>query len=218
MNSKKSAAALLQRIFLLGFVLIGTASISYGQVGKLLKSEINENEPKFLLRLDGKNSFIANTQVKIQGIQVGANFGKRLQLGVGYHTNRLGKSAPLAANSINEEVYLDYGSVFLEYLFFNKGRFTASYPLQMGIGDISSKITGESTGEHNFLMIYEAVMVVNYHPTKIFSIGTGLGYRVLLFGNRSFGLNFNSPIYSLKFNLNFEEILSKLNQTDLGGF
>lgn len=218
MNCKKSAAALLQRIFLLCSALFLFDQSIQAQVGELLKSEVHSNTPKMLLRLDGKNSFIANTKVKIQGIQVGASFGEKLQLGVGYHTNRLGKKAPLAAGSINEEVYLDYGSVFLEYLFFNKGRFTASYPLQMGIGDISSRIAGESTGEHNFLMIYEAVMVVNYHPTKIFSIGTGLGYRVLLFGNRSFGLNFNSPIYSLKFNLNFEEILSKLKQTDLGGF
>lgn len=165
------------------------------------------NKPKPLLRLDTRNSFVANAPVRIRGIQFGAKFGDKLQLGLGFHSNRWSKELPKSEYTGNT-VLLDYISLFMEYQFYEKGKFFASYPMQIGFGDIFTVDNEKNALNHKFLMSYEALLVVNYKPIDFASVGLGLGYRFLLAGNGSQGLNYNSPIYSVKFNLYFEEIIA----------
>lgn len=198
----KSAEPWLQRIFLWLALVFSTST--FGQVGQLLLSEIKNNTGKPILRLDTRNSFVGNAAVRIKGIQAGLSFGDYLELGLGYHSNRLAVKTPLEVGG-TERVILDYVALFLEYEFFRKGKFRAAYPMQIGFG--ATTVARKKSG--NYLAIpYEALLVVSYFPIKYCSVGLGLGYRVMIVGNNSYGLNFNSPIYSIKFNLIFQEILA----------
>ncbi len=182
--------------------------VAGAQVGDLLKQQINSNSGKPVLRLDTRNSFIGNASVRVKGIQVGMGYGANLQLGLGFHSTRFAKRIPTERLN-NSKVFLDYAAFFLEYEFFKFKKWRASYPMQLGFG----AITLEEKNSGNYLAVpYEALMVVSYFPKPYFSFGLGLGYRVLLAGNNSYGLNFNSPIYSVKFNLVFQEILAALKK------
>lgn len=207
---KEKSAVPVQRIFLCLFFLTGSLCCAHAQLGKFIQQEIRDEDPKFLIRLDTRNSFIANAPVRIRGLQVGATFGEVLQVGIGFHTNRWAREIPQSKFS-GDNVLLDYVALFMEYRFYERGKWFASYPMQIGFGDIFTVNNEKNAINHNLLIPYEALMVLNYKPVKYFSGGLGLGYRFLLAGNRTEGLNYNSPIYTLKFNLYFNEIISSVS-------
>jgi hypothetical protein len=52
----------------------------------------------------------------------------------------------------------------------------------------------------------EAGISVDYLFTRWIGFGVGLGYRVMLKGNKQVKENFNSPYYQIRLNILFSEI------------
>jgi hypothetical protein len=53
----------------------------------------------------------------------------------------------------------------------------------------------------------EAGIAVDYLFTDWIGFGVGLGYRVMLKGNKQVKENFNSPYYQIRLNILFTEII-----------
>ncbi|MES2629390.1 MAG: hypothetical protein V4616_10530 [Bacteroidota bacterium] len=178
-----------------------------------LSKAIAGNKPSVLLRLESRNSFISNSGVQTTGIKVGANYGPNLNLGVGYHFMTR-KSAERILRNMDKpdfsQLHLDYVSAFIEYRFFNKGRYSAAIPLQVGVGSAFFQQQPQDIAQVKAVVLYEAMLNGEMKLLKYFGVGAGLGYRICLLNNRAFGLQMNSPLYNVRFNVYFQEIYQRL--------
>ena len=179
------------------------------------------HKPKPDVRLDTRNSFITNSAAKIRGIKLGLDFNKTVKLGIGYNwlaSELEDERAYLAADgeryTAPHRLRFTYVSPYIEYTFFREGRWEASIPVHLGLGSARYAFTDhlgqDRTTAANTILLYEPYMTCQYKPSRYFGIGVGTGYRLLFAGNRRMPENFNSPIYVVKFNLLFGEIVKDL--------
>ena len=178
------------------------------QLGQWLGDNLEHNKPSPFARIDTRNSFIAQSGVVIRGLQAGLQYGPTLRLGVGYHFLS-GKSARRLLPG-DEELHVRYVAPFVEYDFFESGRYRASIPILLGLGEIQKRTANGRFSRT--IVLYEAMMIGQYKVTPYFDAGIGMGYRLMLLNNRSFGLNLNSPIYSLKMNIYLAEVWKEWKQ------
>lgn len=189
------------------FVLF--SSLSKAQVFEAFGKTIKNNKPSFFVKLDTRNAFVSNSKVAVTGVLGGLAYGdkKQLKLTAGYSwmPNKFGERFFDA----NSKLSLRYATVGVEYEFYNKGRVSASIPIQFGLGSIQKRTYAAAelfSLERKSLLSYEAMMIGNYRILKYFGAGLGIGYRIFLLHNQAFGQQFNSPIYTVKLNVYFQEL------------
>ena len=180
-----------------------------------------QHKPKPDIRFDTRNSFITTRVAKMRGIKLGLDFNKTVKVGIGYNWLASDLTEDRSYLTANGERYtaphrlsFGYVSPYIEYTFFREGRWEAGIPVHIGLGSARYKYTDvygqDRSTEANTILLYEPYMTCQYKPIRYFAIGVGTGYRLLFAGNRNMPENFNSPIYVLKFNLLFGEIVKDL--------
>lgn len=187
--------------------------MSQPDLGGELSRTIANNKPAILFRLESRNSFIANSGVHITGIKLGANYGPNLNMGLGFHYLNHKSAERIKRNldqPLESKLGLEYVSFFMEYRFYNKGRYSASLPLQVGFGSASYRNSLIDLGQVSPVILYEAMLNGEMKFFKYFGAGAGLGYRICLLNNNAFGLRMNSPIYNVRFNVYFQELYRDL--------
>ncbi len=178
-----------------------------------LAKTINTNKPAVLFRIESRNSFIANSGVHITGIKLGASYGPNLNMGLGYHFLNNRSSERIVRNlghTDETDLGLEYVSAFIEYRFYNKGRYSVAIPLQLGFGSASYQLSAKEIAQLTPVILYEAMLNGEMKFFKYFGGGVGLGYRVCLLNNNAYGLRMNSPIYNVRFNVYFQELYRDL--------
>lgn len=160
------------------------------------------------MRFDTKNSFIANSRVKIYGINIGYNHNNTVKYGIGFHATDSKFKRTFYEKENNELVEIPthlnfvYISLFGEYVFYQTKRWEGSLPIQLGFGGTSfSGVYNDSSYVYHekFTIHYEATLNGHYRFLKYFSIGGGLGYRIMIIDNKQLGLQLTNPIYTIKF-------------------
>lgn len=169
-----------------------------------------DHEPKILVKLDTRNSFVGTRAVRVRGVKLGANYNDVSKVGIGYHwiQPKFDKNIALDTENGTEVVVaklrLEYLAPFYEYTFYKRKKLEVSIPVQMGIGRSYYRYK-RNDRKHNLfnkpVILYEPAMAVLYKPIPWAGIGFGVGYRLMLLGNKEIDENFTSPIYVLKFNL-----------------
>lgn len=76
----------------------------------------------------------------------------------------------------------------------------------MGLGFSSYESNTKQQFNKQFILLYEPSMTVTYRFFRYFGVSAGLGYRLLLLGNKKIHETINSPTYSLGLNLFFGTI------------
>lgn len=182
---------------------------SYAQ----LKDSIAQHflaKPKFSARLDTRNSFIATKNARIFGVKIGWEYNDAVKLGIGY--NRLDSKISKPKFVINTETQgfdtlesvlkFEYLSPFFEYVFFKTKRWEHSIPVQIGIGNSRYEYYDKKGVLHyeNYrpVILYEPAMTTQYKIFPWIGLGAGVGYRLLILGNRQINENLNSPVYLLR--------------------
>lgn len=206
------------RIIVLAVLLCG------GQVrGQLLDTirELFKHNYSIDARLESRNSFIKHQLISVSGVRLGLTFQRKFRIGGGvswldtdvrndlYSLNSFGKMDTL--RRYLKFVYMCY---YVDFVFYKTKRWQLSVPIQAGTGFSWSQQHREysfkSKAPRYFLFLYEPGITVQFKVFKWFGLGTDVGYRFTLNGNRETARQLNSPTYSFKLLLWFDQLFYDL--------
>lgn len=175
------------------------------KLGANLQKTIESNAPSLLARLESRNGFLVNLPIQTRMIKVGANFGPKLGLGLGL--NFLNKSSVERLSS--KSVRLVYASVFVEYKFFEKGRYSAGIPIQFGFGSLEFV---DAQPVQTTVFIYEAMLNGDVKLFRYLGVGLGLGYRLGLQNQFADQIPLTTPAYAWRINVFLAEVYKDLTK------
>ena len=152
------------KIFLIFFIVI---SPIFGKAQFLdsLKSFVS-HKPRVAFRFDSKTTFISTSGVSIWGLNLGLDFNNKLKSGLGFYflRSRLHKQQRISREffpdtSVDSRLFVYYGGIFAEYVFFQNEKWEMCFPLQVGFGsswyryDVSGRLYDR---DKHFIALYEA--------------------------------------------------------------
>jgi len=203
------------RIIYLLLLTFGFTFQSYSQeFEKELRTAIQEN-PKFELRFDSRNSFINQSGVRVYGIKAGVQFDNKLSFGLGYNQLRSSIKNIISYKGVlyNTEIKFYHLSPYLEYVFYKDEHWELSIPVQFGFGssfyENKEDFGPEKIGQQ-FIISYEPAITFQYRFLRYFGAGMGIGYRLMLKPNSEVDEKFTSPVYIFKTKIYFQDILRDL--------
>lgn len=176
-------------------------------------AQVNEmsKPPRLFLKLDTRNSFITNTRADIWGVKAGVRLAGKMKAGIGYsrlHT-KFQKNIFIGADTFPARLQFSYSVLYFEYVFYAANRWEFSVPLQLGAGNAFYRYSyngKQLERDKHVIMLYEPSVSWQYKITRWFGIGGDIGYRLMLIKNKMIPENFNSPVYSFKAILYYEEL------------
>lgn len=204
-----SVQTFFMRKLLLFVVLVFSFSTAKAQLFDSIKNSF-AYKPKFLLKMDARNSFVTASYVKVKGVKVGLSFHKVLRIGVGYSWMKTDYYPEQLNDSTN--LRFGYGNAFLEYTFFQTKHWRFEIPLQIGFGRISHQDKNQNILEKQWAPIWEPAMSFEYLFLKYFGVGVGAGYRLVLKSRIPITERFTSPIYLFKFKIYFGDIYNDVKK------
>lgn len=203
------------------FLLIlntGSAQIEDSVVAALNK------KPKPTFKIDSRNSFIADKHTSIVGLKAGADFGKTLRVGIGYHwlkTNVYKDFIHVNSSGLPDttrgELKLNYLAYYAEQVFYRKNNWEFAVQFQFGIGNSRYKYFYEGRKiikDKRLVLIYEPAISGHYKIFKWLGVGGDVGFRLMLKNNQAIKENFNSPTYALRVIVWFPELYKVIFQRD----
>jgi len=198
------------RAFLCSLVFF-TINLGFSQTISLRDSlsYLLRKEPKPVIKLDSRNSFITGTSVRMLGVKAGYEFGERLGFGVGYqwlnseHKRLIDQSSDDMISPTVGELKFNYFLVYGEYTFYSGKNWTVTVPAQIGIGRnylvARSPSNDRKVHDSGLVWLYEPSMLVDYYFLRYFSLGGGFGYRLMLVNNKKIEDRFTAPTYTFRF-------------------
>ncbi len=162
------------------------------------------SKPKFEFKFDSRFSFLRNTEVKTTGVKIGLSFNRKFNVGLGINQLLIHSESQIIEQNDTIPVNLNYGyfSPYFEYVYFSSKKWEFNLSTQFGFGEASLEyrnLEGNlQKNKRTTLISYEPAMLIDYKIIKWFGIGTGIGYRLILFKNGSITENFSSPVYVIK--------------------
>lgn len=173
--------------------------------------DIFKSKPTPSLKLDSRNSFVTGQSAKIGGIKAGAVFKKSMVVGLGYSwlLSDIKQPTPSGYSSIESRINMRYFGPFVEYSYFRRDPWESTVCANLGYGYIFLRpIEGDSKEKisRTNAFIYEPSMAIDYKIGGWVAVGVGLGYRLVLRGNKDIEQNFTAPVYVLRFRILFDKI------------
>ncbi|MDF1674222.1 MAG: hypothetical protein P1U44_00790 [Vicingaceae bacterium] len=193
-----------QAVCLLICVLFSNLLIAQPEKVENEFKESFSSKPKFEFKFDSRFSFLRNTEVKTTGIKIGLSFKRKFNVGLGINQLLIHSESEIIEQNDTIPVNLNYGyfSPYFEYVYFSSKKWEFNLSTQIGIGEASFEYTNaegkKSKTDKTTLISYEPAMLIDYKIIKWFGIGTGVGYRLILFKNGNIKENFSSPVYVVK--------------------
>lgn len=203
MQNKKTK---MRNLIIISAIFISLSAISQ-PIEEEFTSALNEDGKTFL-RFDAKNSFIANSQVKLWGVQLGYNHNNVVKYGLGFHSliSTINRDFYTKTNGLTDTITsrlnFAYFSLFGEYVFYNTKRWEGSLPIQIGFGgtNFAGNLNDSTYLFHEkFVMHYEAALTGHYRFLRYFALGGGIGYRIMIIDNKNLNMQLTNPIYIIKF-------------------
>lgn len=172
-----------------------------------------KEEPRPVVRLDLKGSFVSNHNVRMMGVKVGLEHAKRFQYGVGYgflFTPVVRDRYVHGLGTRSSRLRLGYVSTYVDYAFYQRGPWEVRIPVQLGIGSGSVIYRDDMDRKQKLfrsgLIIYEPGMTVQYRFLNYFGIGAGWGYRLVIRTRHSLDERLTAPIYTFGLRVFFADL------------
>jgi len=205
------------RVFLIGICTVHFSQTNAQPVNLTDSlSALLSTQPKPLLKMDSRNSFVTGIPVSLLGVKAGVQFSNRLELGLGYqwlksqHTRVVTPSGSNDEEKKQAELKFRYFVVYGEYTFFSAENWTITVPVQVGVGNSFLLLDdGKYKGlklKKGGVLLYEPAMLTDFHFLRYFSVGGGVGFRLMLINNKALSDRFTSPNYILRFRINFGKL------------
>ncbi len=182
---------------------------------------IFNNKPSIVARLESRNSFIENQLISVTGLRLGIAYQRKLRIGGGvswmrsnfannfYSTNEFGK-----LDTTTKYLKFTYLCYYIDFVFYKAKRWQLSVPIQIGSGLVwfqrSKKFNLYSGDKKSFLLLYEPGITTQFKVFKWFGLGLDIAYRFTLKNNNKIGDKLNSPTYSFKLLVLFDQLFYEL--------
>ncbi len=162
-----------------------------------------QERPRLVAKLDIRGSFVDNRNVRLMGVKLGLEHAGRFQYGIGYtflYTPVSRTEVVEGVGSTTLRLRVGYISPYVDYAFYQRGRWEVRIPVQIGIGAASTAYT-DATGERvkyqrTGLLLYEPAMYVQYRFWRYLGVGGGWGFRLVWQTGDRIGENLSAPIYA----------------------
>ena len=185
----------------------------------LISAQPRENEKiKFLAKLETRNSFVQTHHATFLGVRAGFEFKFPIRCGIGYYwmlTNfdsQIYRPSDFGQTDPTAHPKLRYAIGYIDYSFYEEDDWTLSVPVQIGVGESFYRSSESNRFANGLVVPMEAGIAVEYLFMRWVGFGVGLGYRVMLKGNKQVKENFNSPYYQIRLNILFTEIFRGLKK------
>jgi len=211
-NSFQNSVAICYKGLLLLYFFLLSFSTSSAQ-------QLENKKVKFLVKAETRNSFVQTHHVTMLGVRAGFEFKFPIRCGLGYYwtlTNldsKLYNPADFGFTDPTASPRLRYATGYIDYSFYKEDDWTLSVPVQIGIGETYYKSSESNRFANGLVVPMEAGVAVDYLFTSWVGFGVGLGYRVMLKGNKAVKENFNSPYYQIRLNILFSEVFRGIKKT-----
>jgi len=183
--------------------------------------DIFNNKSSIDARLESRNSFIDNQIISVTGVRLGAAFQRKLRIGGGvswlksdfkkdfYIQNETGKT-----DTVSKFLKMGYIAYYIDFVFYKTKRWQLSVPIQAGSGYAWWKtdknyLVREKEKKH-FLMLYEPGITAQFKVFRWFGLGADVAYRFTLVNSKKIGEKLNSPTYSFKILVWFDQLYYEL--------
>ena len=167
--------------------------------------------PKPYADFNTRNSFIANSRAQVRGVLGGVIFNENFTLAMSYNW-LITDFSTISSENDTSALKMRYIAPFVSYSFLEKNNLQLSVPVYLGFGHTFYENTKKEKTNSHFILTYEPSMKATYRVFKYFGISAGIGYRVLLIGNRFIEENFNSPTYTIGLKLFMGDIYSDVKK------
>lgn len=172
-----------------------------------------EEQPRWVVRLDMRGSFISNQPVRVAGVKVGFEHARRFQYGIGYSFlfSPVEREQEIPGEGLRStRLRLGYVTPYVDYAFYQRGPWEVRIPVQLGIGSGSVVYRDGEGHRRKFrstaLVFYEPAMSVQYRFLKYLGVSGGIGYRLVLHTSEGLGEQLTAPTYTLGLRVFFGDI------------
>ena len=170
-----------------------------------------KKDPTIDFRLDSRNSFITERNVRIAGVKVGLDYNNTLRYGIGFNLLRSELKKEIVVGENLVEAQLRYFSVspYIEYTFYRDERWEITIPVQFGFGNSYYRYIinkSNKTTHQQFVVSYEPAITAQYRVLKYFGLNAGIGYRLMIKGNSQIDESFTAPVYMYGLKLFIEDL------------
>jgi hypothetical protein len=181
------------------------------------------------LRLESRNSFIANELTSIQGIRMGITFQRKLRLGGGVSWLKTDGYSWLRTN-VTKDVYEEgpdgepelvkkylkfiYACYYLDFVFYKTTHWQLSVPIQVGTGSLwfqkEKAYNMRNKEPKQFLFLYEPGITLQYKVFKWLGGGADATYRFALHDRKKTGMQLSNLSFTLKALFYFDYLFYEL--------
>jgi hypothetical protein len=172
-------------------------------------------------RLESRNSFIDNQIISVTGVRLGVAFQRKLRIGGGvswlksdfkkdfYSENELGKT-----DTITKFLKMAYLAYYVDFVFHKTKRWQLSVPIQAGTGfswwKNDKRYLAREREKKYFFILYEPGITAQFKVFRWFGLGADVAYRFTLVNSKKIGEKLNSPTYSFKVLVWFDQLYYEL--------
>tara|TARA_R110002050_G_scaffold245367_1_gene382962 strand:+ start:29804 stop:30460 length:657 start_codon:yes stop_codon:yes gene_type:complete len=214
-EQKQSTLQLRRVLLFVAFVLVQLTT--QAQFFDTIQSSLT-HKPRLDLKLESRNSFFANEWAMIGGARIGLDYHKTFKMGVGYNWLRkeIQHTITIADQPTQADYFFHYGVFYAEYTFYNVKPFSMSIYASLGGGrswDRYIVSTGErETANSAFVLVYEPYMSGMVDVLKYFSVGGGMGFRLVATGSKYSRSKLNTLIYVFKLNIKVSKLMDEMGR------
>lgn len=212
---------LFRGIFCFGVIF---SSCVFGQKNNPVFIDMREAlsaKPAFDWDIDTRNSFIASKRAGVFGIRAGVHFDRIVRLGLGYNFLYTTISEEFFTENsggrrvnAKQRFHMRYGSIYGEYVYYRKNNLKMTIQMLFGAGISQFRFVDsynvQVKSSWRPVYLYEPHMTGDYKLMKYFSVGAGLGYRIVYSPDKFSRSRLNSPIYIVRANILFRELYNAL--------
>lgn len=174
-----------------------------------------DTKPKLDFKFDSRFSFLRNRGIRTTGIKFGLSYNNRFKVGLGLNQALIPIRKRITNNDtiqINLEYF--YFSPYFEYVFHNSKKWAFNLSTQVGLGEANHQFNNLDDQlikrNQTFVLSYEPAMLIDYKLIRWVGIGTGIGYRLVLYKSAGIEERFSSPIFVIKLKVYLGEIVRSI--------
>jgi len=170
-------------------------------------------KPRLDFKLESRNSFFANEWAMIGGARIGLDYHNTFKMGVGYSWLRkeIQHTITVSDQPTNADYFFHYGVAYAEYTFYNVKPFSMSIYASVGGGRSWDRYIDSSgkrqTANSAFVLVYEPYMTGMVDVLKYFSVGAGMGFRLVATKSNFSRSRLNTLIYVFKLQIKVGDLL-----------
>jgi hypothetical protein len=216
---------LKKQLLLYFFCFLFQLSFAQEKSIKTFETEFKKSfktKPHLDVKFDSRFSFIRGADLRTSGFKVGISFNRKFKMGLGYNQLIIPTKSTIKIDELKFDVELeyDYLSPYFEYVYYNSKRWEFNISTQIGFGRANyqyynPEIQKTIRTRHSNIISYEPAMLIDYKIIRWVGIGTGVGYRLVLYKNSGIEEKISSPVYIVKLKIYLGEIVRTITGKEI---